>query len=103
MTGRITMKDEEMTRLFVEGLKECKFTQAKSKEALTIDQFYVDGCDVYLSWQNINDAENTMALKVIGGAATVWTLLPVIIPALPMLIPMVGIFGIAMIFLSLVI
>lgn len=103
MTGRITMKDEEMTRLFVDGLKECKFTQAKSKEALAIDQFYVDGCDVYLSWQNINDAENTMALKVIGGAATVWTLLPVIIPALPMLIPMVGIFGIAMLFLSLVI
>lgn len=103
MTGRITMKDEEMTRLFVDGLKECKFTQAKSKEALTIDQFYVDGCDVYLSWQDINDAENTMALKVIGGAATVWTLLPVIIPALPMLIPMVGIFGIAMLFLSLVI
>lgn len=103
MTGRITMKDEEMTRLFVDGLKECKFTQAKSKEALAIDQFYVDGCDVYLSWQDINDAENTMALKVIGGAATVWTLLPVIIPALPMLIPMVGIFGIAMLFLSLVI
>ena len=103
MTGRITMKDEEMTRLFVDGLKECKFTQAKSKEALAIDQFYVDGCDVYLSWQDINDAENTMALKVIGGAATVWALLPVIIPALPMLIPMVGIFGIAMLFLSLVI
>lgn len=103
MTGRITMKDEEMTRLFVDGLKECKFTQAKSKEALAIDQFYVDGCDVYLSWQDINDAENTMALKVIGGAATVLTLLPVIIPALPMLIPMVGIFGIAMLFLSLVI
>lgn len=103
MTVRITMKDEEMTRLFVDGLKECKFTQAKSKEALAIDQFYVDGCDVYLSWQDINDAENTMALKVIGGAATVWALLPVIIPALPMLIPMVGIFGIAMLFLSLVI
>lgn len=103
MTGRITMKDEEMTRLFVEGLKECKFIQANSKENMGLDQFYVDGCDVYLTWQNINDAENTMALKVIGGAATIWTLLPVILPALPMLIPMLGIFGIAMIFLSLII
>lgn len=103
MTGRITMKDEEMTKLFVDGLKECRFVQANSKENMTIDQFYVDGCDVYLSWQNINDAENTMALKVIGGAATIWTLLPLIIPALPMLIPMLGIFGIAMLFLSLII
>lgn len=103
MTGRITMKDEEMTKLFIEGLKECGFKQADSLENLPTDQFYVDGCDVHLSWQDINDAENTMALKVIGGAATIWTLLPVIIPALPMLIPMLGIFGIGMFFLSLII
>lgn len=64
MTGRITLKDAEMTGLFTQGLKDCGFGQSKSVKDLGLDQFYVDGNDVYFKWQNISEAENTMPIKV---------------------------------------
>ena len=64
MTGIITLKDAEMTGLFTQGLKDCGFGQSKSVKDLGLDQFYVDGNDVYFKWQNISEAENTMPIKV---------------------------------------
>ncbi|MBQ8763393.1 MAG: DUF4474 domain-containing protein [Clostridia bacterium] len=83
LTGRITFKDEEMTKIVVEGLKECGFTMSQSKDKIGLDQLYVEGKDVHFCWQNISEAESTMAIKVIGGAMTVFnliTLLPLIAP-----------------------
>lgn len=56
--SRITLKDEEMARLFCEGLKECGFTQVENKDALSEDTFACEGTDVYLKWQNISGAAN---------------------------------------------
>lgn len=103
MVSRITLKDEEMTKLFVEGLKDCGFSQGSDKNNVALDQFCVDGNDVYLKWQNISEAENTMPIKVVGGAMTAWTLLTVFWPMLPMLIPALLTFGVAMLILSLII
>lgn len=68
MTGRLTLKDEEMTTLFVEGLKECGFKQTENADNIGLDEFHVDGTDVRLCWQNISDAENTMPIKITAGA-----------------------------------
>ncbi len=74
--GRITLKDEEMTRLVVEGLKECGFGVSTSKESLSIDRLYTEGNDVYFIWQNISEAESTMFIKVSLGAFSVMSLMP---------------------------
>lgn len=103
MVSRITLKDEKMTKLFVEGLKDCGFSQGDNKNNVALDQFCVDGNDVYLKWQNISEAENTMPIKVVGGAMTAWTLLTIFWPMLPMLIPALLTFGVAMLILSLII
>ncbi|MCR5523782.1 MAG: DUF4474 domain-containing protein [Clostridia bacterium] len=67
LTGRITLKDEEMTAAFVEGLEECGFGRSESKDSLAKDTFCVEGCDVYYSWQDLSYAENTMAIKLAFG------------------------------------
>ncbi len=70
MISRLTLKDEEMTKLFTQGLKDCGFTQTRDKDAIGTDMFYVEGSDVYINWQNINEAENTMPIKVGVGFVT---------------------------------
>lgn len=67
MIGRLTLKDKKMTKLFIQGLLDCGFKQVNKKEDVKIDTFYTKGKDVYLQWQDINEAENTMPIKVIGG------------------------------------
>ncbi len=67
MVGRLTLKSEQMANLFVEGLLECGFKQVDSKDKVKDDSFYVEGADVYLQWQDINEAENTMPIKVGAG------------------------------------
>ena len=72
--GTITLKSDEMARLFADGLKELGFEEASPEEALGLDAFYVDGSSVHLKWQNINDAETTMPIKyaaVGGGLAAI--------------------------------
>ena len=74
--GIITLKDAEMTRLFTEGLEQLGFAKAESEDNIGLDSFFVDGNSVHFVWQNINDAETTMPVKVasaaaIGGFATV--------------------------------
>lgn len=84
LTGRITFKDEEMARIVSEGLLDCGFKKADSKDNMKTDRIYTDGSDVYFNWQNISEAESTMAIKFIGGAMSAWTF----ITFLPLLVPM---------------
>lgn len=98
LTGRITFKDEEMTEIVTKGLIECGFGKSSSKDAIGLDQIYVEGSDVYFNWQNISEAESTMAIKVIGGAMTVFNLLPL----LPVILPYVWMFGIGAMLVSVI-
>lgn len=67
MVGRLTLKDKEMAKLFAEGLLECGFEQVDSKDKVDSDTFYLKGKDIYLQWQDINEAENTMLIKTGAG------------------------------------
>lgn len=71
MTTTINMKDEEMARLFAEGLVDCGFIDCGNEQALIHDKFYVDGNDVHIIWQDISEAENTMAIKTTFGVLAV--------------------------------
>lgn len=62
-TTHITFKNAEMARLFAEGLSECGFAQAESKNAVVSDSFCLDGADVYLQWQNISQAANSHVVQ----------------------------------------
>ena len=98
LTARITFKDEEMAKLVSDGLVDCGFDKCVSKEAMGTDAFYLDGCDIYLSWQNISEAESTMFIKVSSGF--LYTLS--ILPALPIILPYVGMFSVAVMLVNLV-
>lgn len=67
IVGRLTLKDKKMAKLFAQGLLDCGFKQVSKKDDVKIDSFYIKGSDVYLQWQDINEAENTMPVKVLGG------------------------------------
>ncbi|MGN0546576.1 MAG: DUF4474 domain-containing protein [Acutalibacteraceae bacterium] len=64
MIGRITLNNAEMTEMFTQGLIACGFSESESLSGLELDQFYVDGNDVHIKWQNISEAENTMPIKI---------------------------------------
>ncbi len=97
MTGRITFKDEEMTAIVADGLKECGFGTGKSIDNLGLDQIYVEGNDIHFCWQNINDAESTMAIKMGVGFLTTMQLLPLI---WPFILPAAGLFTVACLLVS---
>ena len=67
--GTITFRQEEMARLFAEGLKTCGFGEASDPANVGLDEFHLDGATVSFCWQNISDAETTMPIKIAGGAA----------------------------------
>ena len=98
LTGRITFKDEEMAKIVSEGLLECGFKTAASKDQIAIDQIYLDGKDISFNWQEISEAESTMTIKFIGGAMTVFQILPL----LPMILPYVWMFGIGALLVSVI-
>lgn len=102
LTGRITLKDEEMTEIVAKGLVECGFGKSDTKENLGIDMIYVEGNDITFSWQEISAAESTMAIKVIGGTMTALS----IITFLPLIAPYIGffwaVFGLAAMLVSVV-
>ena len=89
LEGRITFKDAEMTNLVASGFAECGFAVAADKGSMGLDGFYVDGNDIYFCWQNISEAESTMAIKVGAGILAVLPLLPLI----PVILPLVGTFS----------
>lgn len=66
MVSRITFTDEKIAELFANGMKECGFTEAFSKDSVKLDGFYRAGSDVFITWQNISEAENTVPVKITG-------------------------------------
>lgn len=98
LTGRITFKDEEMTKLVVDGLIECGFDVSETKDGIGLDEIYAEGNDVYFCWQNISEAESTMAIKVSLGALSVLQMLPI----LPFIMPFVRMFALAALLVSVI-
>ena len=86
LEGRITFKDETMAKIVADGLKECGFGVSKSKDKIGLDQYYSEGSDIYFCWQNISEAESTMAIKVVGGGLTALYLMPI----WPLIMPFVS-------------
>ncbi len=79
LVARITFRDKEMATLFAEGLKKCDFGQVDSKDKVGLDQYYHQGRDVYLQWQNVSEAESTMGIKIAAGSVFALNLLGFII------------------------
>ena len=65
----ITLKDEEMAKLFADGLGECGFREVRSRDAIQNDTYFRDGADVFLQWQNQSEAANSHVVQ-----ATFWSL-----------------------------
>ncbi|MBR0350143.1 MAG: DUF4474 domain-containing protein [Clostridia bacterium] len=96
LTGRMTFKDAEMTKLVADGLAECGLAKAGSKNAMGVDSIYVDGNDIHFSWQNISEAESTMLIKVSTGI--LGSLL--VLPFAPMILPFVGAYAVLVLLTS---
>ena len=99
LTGRITFKDEEMAKIVYDGLKECGFGEAADKDRIGLDQIFMEGADIHFCWQNISEAESTMAIKVGLGFLSSLTMLPFF----PLIAPYVGMFALAVMFVSAII
>ncbi|MBE6783270.1 MAG: DUF4474 domain-containing protein [Ruminococcaceae bacterium] len=65
--SKITFKDKEMANLVAQGLLDCGFKQASDRDKIQTDGFYLDGDSIHFKWQHINEAENTMPIKVGAG------------------------------------
>ena len=97
LAGRITFKSEEMAQIVYDGLRECGFKAGTKEDHSAIDTAYKKGKDIYFSWQNISEAESTMAIKVVGGAIGTAILLPLFAP---IMIPYAGFFALACLLVS---
>ena len=60
------------------------------------DGIYVDGNDIYYSWQNVSEAESTMFIKVSTGI--IGSLL--VLPFAPMILPFVGAYAVLVLLTS---
>ncbi len=98
LTGRITFKDEEMTKIVASGLAECGFTECERPEDMGLDSFCVDGCDISFCWQNISEAESTMFIKVSAGFLYNLSILPLA----PIVVPFVGMFSVAVMLVNVI-
>ena len=98
IVARLTMNDNEMAKLFAQGLKDCGFGEKMSKDSLGLDEYCLDGKDVYLTWQNISEAENTMPLKLTIAALAFFNVFGLLAAAI--LIPL-GILPVALLFIIL--
>ncbi len=96
LTGRITFKDSEMAQLVASGFEECGMVENSSKDNLALDGFYMDGKDIYFSWQNISEAESTMLIKVSSGI--LGSLL--VLPLAPIILPFVGAYSVLVLLAS---
>lgn len=96
LTGRITLKDAEMTSLVADGLEECGLVRSNSKTSMGIDSIYVEGNDIHFSWQNVSEAESTMFIKVSTGI--VGSLLA--LPFAPVILPFVGAYAVLVLLTS---
>ncbi len=100
MDGRITFKDEEMAKIVADGLKDCGFSVSSSKDSLGLDQIYCEGSDIYFIWQNISEAESTMFIKMSLGILSSMTTMMMFPLLMPVIVPAVGMFGLACILVS---
>ncbi len=100
MTGRITFKDEEMASIVESGLKECGFRVSNSQDRIGLDQIYTEGSDIYFCWQNISAAESTMLIKAGLGAITAWNTMIFFPLLVPVIVPAIGLFGLACLLVS---
>lgn len=98
LEGRITFKDAEMTELIAAGLKECGFDVSETKDGLGIDEFYTEGNDIYFIWQEINEAESTMFVKVNFGALAALS----VMPFWPIITPFISSFAILVLLVSVI-
>lgn len=98
IVARLTMNDNEMAKLFAQGLKDCGFGEKMSKDSLGLDEYCLDGKDVYLTWQNISEAENTMPLKLTIAALAFFNVFGLLAAAI--LIPL-GILPVTLLFIIL--
>ncbi len=98
LNGRMTFKTDEMTALVAQGFAECGFKTSNTKD-VAIDSYYTKGKDIYFSWQNISEAESTMAIKFSAGLLTAISLWPIY----PILLPMVSGFVLLVLLVSAVI
>ena len=98
LEGRITFKDEEMTQLVADGLKECGFGVSETKDSIGLDEFCVEGNDIYFCWQNISEAESTMFIKVSVGSLYALSLMPL----WPIILPFVNMFSILVLLVSVI-
>ncbi len=96
LTGRITFKDAEMAQLVASGFEECGMVSNLDKDSLALDGYYIDGKDIYFSWQNISEAESTMLVKVSSGLLGSLLLLPIA----PVVLPFVGIYSVLVLIAS---
>ncbi len=88
LEATITFKDETMRELFTQGLEECGFKKRNSKDEVGLDEFCENGKDVYFIWQNISEAESTMAIKIgVGFLSSLATL-----PFFPLIAPYISFF-----------
>ncbi len=103
MSARITFKSPEMRKHFTDGLKDCGFNQAETYESLDLDQYYVAGDDVFFIWQNISEAESTMAIKVSVGIISSIAALLFAWPFAPIILPFVGAFALLVLLASIIV
>ncbi len=89
LAGRITLKDSKMAQIVYDGLLECGFKAGKKEDHSAIDTVYKKGKDLYFCWQNISEAESTMAIKVGVGFVSTAILFPLLSP---IMVPFGGFF-----------
>ena len=98
LVSRITFVDETMAQMFAQGLTDCGFAEAANKDKMGLDSFYAEGSDVYVKWQNISEAENTVPLKIGIISLVILNVFAIIVAGLMML----GFGGIALLLLFLI-
>ncbi|MBQ2848097.1 MAG: DUF4474 domain-containing protein [Clostridia bacterium] len=98
LEGRITFKDEAMAKIVADGLEECGFKKSRNKNSIGLDRYYTEGSDIYFCWQNISEAESTMAIKVSMGALSALSVMPL----WPILLPFVRTFAFCALLVSVI-
>ncbi len=101
--GSITFQDAEMAKLFAEGLVTCGFGEAKDANSIGLDEFCHNGATVSFCWQNINRAETTMPIKVVGGTTAVVSGFAAVIGIFLLILLAIGAIGAGALFLIILI
>ena len=85
MVAEIKFKDTVLAKKFGMGLRDCGFTKVKNVSDVENDSYCRKGSTVYLQWQNISEAENTMPIKLSIAALAGFNFIAIILAALLMM------------------